>query len=99
MLQIPLSPIPNQKFSIVLDSQNCVIELRQLGDGMFCSLMCDQIQVFSGLICNDRRPMPTFQTINFRGHLMIVDTLGKEHPMYDKLGSRFQLVYLQSDEA
>ena len=99
MRQSPVSRRPDRKCSIVLESQNCVIGLRQLGDAMFCSLMCDQIQVFSGLICNDRRPMPTFQTINFRGHLMIVDTLGKEHPRYDKVGSRFQLVYLQSDEA
>lgn len=44
---IPLTPIPHQQFSIVLDGQNCVITLRQMGNGLYASGTIDQVDVFS----------------------------------------------------
>ena len=98
MLEIPLTPLPNQRFSVVLADQNCVISLRQLGESLYASLKVDENVVFEDLICNDRIKMPTFSTTLFQGHLMLIDLLGREHPNYKYLGDRMVLVYLSEDE-
>ena len=95
---IPLTPIPHQQFSIVLDGQNCVITLRQMGNGLYASGTIDQVDVFSEQLCNNRIPVPAFKTNDFSGHLVFVDTHGSEHPRYDELGSRFKLYYLSEGE-
>ena len=98
MLEIPLTPLPNQRFSVVLADQNCVISLRQLGESLYASLQVDENVVFDNLMCNDRVKMPTFSTTLFKGHLVLIDLLGHEHPNYKYLGDRMVLIYLSEDE-
>lgn len=98
MLEIPLTPLPNQRFSVVLADQNCVITLRQLGESLYASLKVDENVVFDSLICNDRIKMPTFSTTLFEGHLMFIDLRGRMHPNYQFFGDRMILVYLAEDE-
>ena len=43
MLRIPLQTLPNQEFSIVLDGQNCVINLRQMGGFLYLTLTADEV--------------------------------------------------------
>lgn len=98
MRLIPLSAIPNQRFSVILDDQNVTISLKQKGDAVYMSVECDQQVVVSGHICNDRVQIPRFKTTKFKGHLLFVDTLGGNHPAYELFGKRYQLIYLSEGE-
>ena len=98
MQRVPLQNIPAQQFSIVLDGQNCVITLRQLGGALFMDLEADGVKVFSGHICQNCEPLPVWSTTLFRGRLLFNDTFGQEHPRYDELGERFELLFLTEDE-
>lgn len=98
MRLIPLSPLPNQRFSVILDDQNVTITLKQNGGAVYLSLECNQELVVSGHICNNDIPMPIFKTTKFKGLLAFHDSLGKSHPHYEGFGTRYLLVYLSEDE-
>lgn len=99
MIEIPLTALPHQRFSITLGDQDCVITLRQMGDYLFASAVVDQEEAFSEQLCCDRQLVPDFATTAFAGHLVFIDTLGKEHPTYTGIGTRFKLFYLADGEA
>lgn len=48
MIQINISALPWQEFSVVLDGQNCVISLRQVAEHMYCNLTCEEVEIFKG---------------------------------------------------
>ena len=95
---VPLQNIPAQQFSIVLDGQNCVVTLRQLGGALFMDLEVNGERVVSGHICQNCEPIPVWSTTLFKGRLLFNDTFGQEHPRYDELETRFDLLYLTEDE-
>lgn len=57
MMRIPLSNIPNQRFSVVLDGQNCTISLKQNGGALYLSLAVDQV----GAYLQQRKPCTDLQ--------------------------------------
>ncbi|WP_290371932.1 hypothetical protein [uncultured Parasutterella sp.] len=97
MIQINISALPWQEFSVVLDGQNCVISLRQVAESMYCNLTCNGVDIFKGRkICNGT-PINTYPSPNFKGRLMI-DTLGNSDPQYEGLNERWILVYANDGE-
>lgn len=98
MIRIPMQKLPNQTLSIVLDGQNCVINLRQNGDRMYSTLTANDMKVCSGHACLNAEPIPVWGTARFSGKLFFVDTKGKEHPTYEGLGDRFELLYVTDEE-
>ena len=98
MQRVPVQTIPAQQFSIVLDGQNCVVTLRQLGGALFMDLEVNGEKVVSGHICQNCEPIPVWSTTLFKGRLLFNDTFGQEHPRYDELETRFDLLYLTEDE-
>lgn len=91
--EIPLSPIPYQELMILLNGQNCIITVRQLGLFLYCSLSVDGRKIFSNVICSINARVNVFKSPYFTGILRFYDTQGTERPHYSELGSRWILVY------
>lgn len=98
MYTIPLQPVPNQSFSVVLDDQNCRINIRQMGSALFLSLTADDVDVCKTHICQNREQIPAWSTNLFKGKLVFADQDGKNHPEYSELGTRYVLCYLTEEE-
>lgn len=91
--EIPLSPIPYQELSVLLNGQNCIISLRQLGLFLYCSLSVDGQQIFNNIMCSINSRVNVFKSPYFTGILKFYDTQGTDKPHYSELGSRWILVY------
>lgn len=91
--RIPISAIPNQQLSVVLDDQNCVIALRQIAQSVYCDLTVDDAVVFQGRICETESLINQYPSRNFHGKLFFVDTKGSDNPQYEGFNSRWLLVY------
>ena len=65
MLRIPLQTLPNQEFSIVLDGQNCVINLRQMGGFLYLTLTADEVKICDAHICRTMSPIPVISQAGF----------------------------------
>lgn len=99
MIRIPLQQIPNQEFSIVLDGQNCVINLRQMGGFLYLTLTADEVKICDTHVCQAGEPIPVWNTPLFSGRLFFIDENGKfAPPQYEALGERFILNYATADE-
>lgn len=99
MNQIVISALPFQEFSCVLDGQNCVITLRQVAEYLFCDLMVEGVQIFSGRRCCVGTDINCYPTPLFSGRLFFVGTLGNSDPQYEGLNSRWILVYEEAGNA
>lgn len=51
MKKIPLQAIPNQRFNVVLNDQNCTIHLYQKGNYMYMDFTADGAEIRTGAIC------------------------------------------------
>ena len=97
MMRIPLSNIPNQRFSVVLDGQNCTISLKQNGGALFGISQSTRSTWLPG-VRNNGSPVPIFKTTAFSGRLVFHDVLGDSHPDYSGLSDRYYLIYLAEGE-
>lgn len=91
---VPLSPVASQSLSITLDSQRCVMVVRQLSTGMYFDLSVAGTPVVNGMICRDRVSLVREEYLPFKGRLSFIDTQGTSDPEYTGLGTRYQLVYI-----
>lgn len=102
MIKIPLSPLPNQEFMIVLGKHNCTINLYQRGDHMYLDLFVANQAIEQGALVRPKASLITVSTALFTGQLRIIDKerdpLEQEEPNYLGLGSRFELYYLSDKE-
>lgn len=96
--RIPLQPITNQEFVIMLEQRDWNIRLIQRLNRMYLSLWIDNIEIWSGSICRDRLPFVQSKTQNVTGNLVFVDMEGTSDPTYEGLGSRYKLFYFTDDE-
>lgn len=98
ILEIPLSPIPNQRFSATLNGQSCTIELRQIGPAMMVSLWLDDQVIYQNSICGSKCRLGQFDNNVFSGALFFVDTLGETDPVFTGLGERYKFYYVSADD-
>ena len=85
MLQIPLSAVPSQTLSIVLDGQSCQIAVYQkqpitdeygVAAGLFFDLIVGGVPVINTARCLDRTPiLQDRQYLGVSGEFMFLDTL------------------------
>lgn len=95
MIQIvPTQAIPNQRFQVVLDGQNCIIHLFQKGEYMYLDLTCNGIVIRQGAICLPNINLVNYPTPYFSGLLFFTDNTDHDHaPYYKELGTRYFLCY------
>ena len=85
MLQIPLSAVPSQTLSIVLDGQSCQIAIYQkqpitdeygVAAGLFFDLIVGGVPIINTARCLDRTPiLQDRQYLGVVGEFMFLDTL------------------------
>lgn len=90
---IPLQPVANQVFNVLLDGQYCTIGLYSRNGHLFMNLAVDDTNVFLNSLCVNMNSIAQFNTHLFKGMLMFFDTLGKSAPHYSELGTRYKLFY------
>lgn len=98
MLIVPTSSIPSQSFQIVLDNQDCDIELLTRGERLYLTLAVDGEIVQANALCLNRVSIIQIPNSKFYGTLAFVDTLGSSNPEYSQLGDRYQLFYWYDGE-
>ena len=99
MIEIPLQKLPHQEFSSVLDGQNCVLELRQMGSFLYLTLTADEVKICDSHACQSGEPIPVWNTPLFSGRLFFQDGNGKlKAPQYDGLSDRYTLYYVTAEE-
>ena len=95
---IPVNKEPNQRFSIVLDGQNCTFELYQRYDHLYATMYVDETAIISGVVCLDCVPLIQVATTRFSGFLCFADTLGNADPQWEGLGDRWLFVFIPDSE-
>ena len=98
MLFLPVKNIPNQRFSAVLDNQNCTLEIFQRFDRLYLNLFVDDTAVVLGVICHNNLGITAVDTLAFRGMLYFTDVQGNSDPQYEGLGTRYCLVFVPEGE-
>lgn len=96
-MEIPLSAVPFQTVSAVVNGQNYRITVRQNGAFVYTSVMVDGEKVVDNALAVARgRVIPFAQTVA-QTMLYWFDSQGNDRPQYEGLGDRWKLVY-ESDE-
>lgn len=102
---VPLSAIPAQTLSIVLNGQNCQISVYTLSTGLFLDLSVGGVQILTAMICRNAAQLLLDRTyLGFVGDLVFVDTQANPtlfdgaDPVYTGLGAQFQLIYITGAE-
>ena len=98
MLGVPLSSVPSQSFQMVLDGQDCNIEILTRGERLYMNLAVNGIEIQNGAICINKVAIIQKPTNVFSGNFIFIDTLGESDPKWNALDSRYYLVYLSADE-
>lgn len=96
---IPLSAIPDQKFSVTLGGQICQIRLYWRYGWLFADIDVGTDIVCRGAICMSSQWLIQQPKVNFSGNLMFVDTDGHNSQIeLEKIGTRYKLVYVLESE-
>lgn len=96
-MQIPLSPIPFQTVSAVVNGQNYRVTVRSLGGRLYCSLMVDGERVSDTVAAAAGGKAVPWAQIKANTELLWVDTQGTEAPRYEGLGSRWLLTFEETE--
>lgn len=98
MIELPVKAEPNQRFSVVLNNQDCTIELFQRYDRLYLNLFVNDAPVVLGVVCLDRVNLAITSSPLFKGFLYFADTLGDSAPQWEGLGSRYWLIFAREEE-
>lgn len=90
---IPLSPIPNQTFNIILNEQRCEFTFITRGVDMYMNLTVNEENLINGQICLNNVDLIQYKHLNFKGKLYFVDTQGNLDPLYYGLNDRWLLIF------
>ena len=98
MQTITLQPIKAQQVGITLGGQDCQIRLVQRTTGMFIDVALNGLWIIQSVACLNCNKLVRYEHLGFKGELFFADTVGDADPIYDELGSRFQLFYATKEE-
>lgn len=98
MQEITVQPVPAQTLKVVLDSQNCQLNIYQKEQGLFVDVVFNGETISAAVIARDAVGLMPRRYLPFSGNLMFVDTQGASDPEYLGLGTRYKLLYLTADE-
>lgn len=98
MQEITLKPVKAQQVGVTIGSQECQIRLVQRTTGLYIDVALSGIWIIQGVICLNCNKLVRYAHLGFQGELFFADTIGDADPVYDELGSRFQLFYATKEE-
>ena len=97
MILIPLSAIPNQTFSIVLDSNQYDLSVYVATNIMAMDIIRNNIPIVLGMRMLPFYPIIPYLYLEDGNFVMSTDEQGN-YPYYDQFGVTQQLVYLSQTE-
>lgn len=91
---VPLSAIPNQAFSLVLNDRNVSVRVRSINGQTYIDVTCEGVPICAGRACRDRVLLtPRAQYLGFPDlQLFFADLRGTSDPTWRDFGSRFVLL-------
>lgn len=102
MVEVPLINQPNQELNIVLNEQNCTIQIKQLGDYVYLSLWLDDTLIRDSAICLVGQFIIQGTKTAFNGNFTFIDSTSpandQSQPDYNQFADRFKLLYLTDSE-
>lgn len=95
---IPLSAVPSQTLSCVLNNQGTNINVYQKNDSVYLDLYVGTTQIIAGVMCRNNVYIQQTPYLGFIGDLRFIDTQAGPSvppldPAYTGLGTRFILIY------
>jgi hypothetical protein len=93
-VMIPLSPHPNQVFDVALNGQYCTITLLQRTSGLFFGLSLNGKKITDSVHCQHNQPVIFPDYRGFIGTIRFIDKQGTNDPVWDGLGTRYELRYV-----
>ncbi|QCE34702.1 hypothetical protein FAI40_04680 [Acetobacteraceae bacterium] len=90
---IPLSPLPNQIFTLQLQNHLLKLHLYQRTYGLFLDLWIDNVLTLAGRLCLNNTFLLQDKAAPLNGDFIFIDSEGSEDPDYTELGSRFKLYF------
>lgn len=92
--EIPLSAIPSQSLSIILNNQDCSIALYARGKNYYFDLSVSGKALYQGVLVQVGQNLTPYEYIGFIGAIGLIDMDGKnDPPNYKEFGNRFVLIY------
>jgi hypothetical protein len=98
MNKIPLKQLPAQKLRVVLDDQNCTLNIYYRFGNVYLDLLVGDADVITGAICRNRQNIITVANNDFKGGLYFLDLLGDSDPEYGLFNDRFVLLFVAAGE-
>lgn len=94
---IPLSPIPHQSMSVVLQERNVALTLRTLDGTLYADVLCEGVPVCTTHVCQDRQLLTArAEYLGFPGlSLWFADLRGTSDPHWSELNSRYVLLSVE----
>jgi hypothetical protein len=99
MRVIPIKPVPNQNFTVVLDQDICKINIYVRGEHLYFDLTVGDLSITRSTICLNIVPLVKQEYLGFTGNFIFVDMHGKTDPVYQELGIRYKLIYFNGEES
>lgn len=100
MLIVPTGAFAAQRLSVILAQQTVTIVLRQLATGLYMNVATSEKQIVGLVICQNRNRIVRDAYLGFIGDFIFNDTTDQgEDPYFTGLGTRFQLLYLETTDS
>jgi hypothetical protein len=98
MLTISLAAIPSQRLSVALEQeqQPCGLAVDQKRTGLYLDLYVAGNLIMAGALCRNLVYLVREAYLGFVGDLAFVDSAGDDDPQYSGLGTRWQLLYIET---
>lgn len=92
---IPLIQAASQQLNLSLSGQSVTLAIYQRSTGLYMDVTLNGVMILRGQICLNQTWIVRAPYLNMPGDLFFNDTQGDEDPTYDRLGTRFALIYVQ----
>ena len=95
---IPITANPSQTLTCVLAGQVTQLNIYQKAYGLFVDVYLDDDLIIGGVLAQNLNPIVRSLYLGFVGDFEFFDTQGNDDPIYNELGTRWQLNYLSPSE-
>ena len=99
MIAIPLEPIPNQAFSILLDDVHFTLRIATLdNDACVISIARDGVYLIQGVRALSGQPLLPYTALEGDAGNFVFETRNGEYPSYTQFGTTHHLIYASAAE-
>ncbi|WP_096978908.1 phage baseplate plug family protein [Escherichia coli] len=98
MITVSILPQKSQVIAVALAGQQCEIRLIQRRSFLYADLSVNGVPVVLGVPCLFGNRIVRYEYLGFRGDLIFIDNEGQSDPVWNGLGKRFVLYYMEESD-